>query len=95
VAEALELLGDAALAAGDRPAAARLLLVAEALRERGGFPLRPVDARRVEVALAGALAGLAAPELARLRAEAAAHDIASAVELGLVSPTSAGSPAGS
>jgi hypothetical protein len=65
--------------------------VAEALRERGGFPLRPVDARRVEVALAGALAGLDAPELARLRAEAAAHDLASAVELGLVSPTSAGS----
>jgi non-specific serine/threonine protein kinase len=93
VAEALELLGDAALAAGDRPAAARLLLVAEALRERGGFPLRPVDTRRVEVALAGALAGLDAPELMRLRAEAAAHDLASAVELGLVSPTTDGSPA--
>ncbi len=83
VAEGLELLADAAVATGQHARAARLILIAAALRTRSGAPLRPIDARRVDTTLAAATAALAPEAIAALRAEALAHDAASAVAVAL------------
>jgi tetratricopeptide (TPR) repeat protein len=81
IAEAIEHLGEAALALAAPATAARFLLAAGAVRARAGAPLRDVDARRVVAALAAAEAALGSDAVAGIRAESSAFDDASAVAL--------------